>query len=155
MICLRFVTCNDPISYLIRTAENFWASHVEAVLPDGAGYLGAHADGGVQIRPLAYDKDTMTRQLFVAMTASDAVTEAFYDGLKSHIGEPYDFSAILGFVARTNLHSKQHAICSALQALELEKSGFFPGVLCRPPHEISPADLLLILTGRVEIKDAA
>ena len=37
-IRLRFVTCNDPISALIRWAEDDWRSHVEAVVPEG--YLG-------------------------------------------------------------------------------------------------------------------
>jgi hypothetical protein len=82
------------------------------------------------------------------------MTSAFYAGLQKHIGEPYDFAAILGFVTGDDLHTKQHAICSALQVLELTRSKLFPFPLVRPPHEIDPADLLLVLSGIVEIKDA-
>ena len=46
MITLRFVTGDDLISRAIRAAEyGFWASHTEALMPDGT-LLGAHADGG-------------------------------------------------------------------------------------------------------------
>ncbi len=155
MIRLRFCTCNDLISALIREVEDFWASHVEAVMPDGSGYLGAHAAGGVQIRPVGYDQTTLTRELFVDLPATDQVTTRFYDGLKRHVGDPYDFEAIFGFIARMPLHSRRHAICSALQAAELAESGWFAGRLCRAPYEISPADLLLILSGMLKIDNAA
>src|ERR1700676_4258360 len=67
-IRLRFVTCRDPISEGIRLRENFWASHVEAVTPLGAGpqkYLGAHCDGGVQARDVGYDAKVLQQELFV------------------------------------------------------------------------------------------
>ena len=150
MIRLRFVTCNDAISYMIRAAEDFWASHVEAVMPDGSGYLGAHADGGVAIRPVGYDKATLMRELFVELPATTVQTVAFYDELKQHIGQPYDFEAILGFVTRSEMHSKKHKICSALQAGALNKS-WFSAPLCRPTYEISPADLMLILSAQIAI----
>lgn len=153
VIKLRFVTGNDWMSQWIRAAENFWASHVEALMPDGSGYIGAHADGGVQIRPVGYDKDSLKRELIVELRTTVAIAELFYKNLKKHVGEPYDFQSIIGFVTRLNLHDRSHVICSALQALELEECGYFAFPLSRPPHEISPADLLLILSGQVPIKD--
>jgi hypothetical protein len=63
-IRLRFVTCRDPISAGIRLRENFWASHVEAVTPQGQ-YLGAHADGGVQARAPGYDAAILQHEQLV------------------------------------------------------------------------------------------
>lgn len=58
MIVLRFVTGNSFVSAAIQRAEyGFWASHVEALMPDGT-LLGAHIDGGVQARPRGYRAST-------------------------------------------------------------------------------------------------
>jgi hypothetical protein len=156
-IRLRFVTCHDPISEGIRLRENFWASHVEAVTPEGTGprkYLGAHCDGGVQLRDVGYDARVLQRELFadLAETAPGQADE-FYAFLSRHIGEPYDFKSILGFlVPNISAHQPQHIICSALQALALRQCGWFATPLVEPAHKISPRDLLLIISGRVEVK---
>jgi hypothetical protein len=138
-IRLRFVTCHDPISEGIRLRENFWASHVEAVTPEGAGpqkYLGAHCDGGVQARDVGYDAKILQQELFVdlAETAPGQADE-FYAFLNRHVGEPYDF-----------------VICSALQALALRQCQWFATPLVEPAHKISPRDLLLIISGRIDVK---
>lgn len=153
MIRIRFVTCSDAISATIRLAENFWASHVEAVTPAGL-YLGAHADGGVQSRPVGYDSKTLQRELFVDLPATDQQTSDFYAYLESRIGEPYDFDAILGFVLRRDVHAKDHAICSALQVLATRKCGWFNYPLSQHAHEISPRDYLLMLSGQVNIPNS-
>ena len=59
MITIRFVTCRDIVSAGIRGFEyGFWASHTEALMPDGT-LLGAHWQGGVLARPHDYDKGTV------------------------------------------------------------------------------------------------
>lgn len=144
-IQLRFVTCKDPLSEAIRWAEDFWASHVEAVV--SGGYLGAHADGGVMIRPVGYDSATLLREEFVDI-AVDPVTAAKWElWLRGKIGTPYDFSAILGIVVRAELGERGHVICSALQTEALVVNlpvTDFP----LESAEISPRDLRLFLAGR-------
>lgn len=174
MIRLRFVTGTSATSALIRMQERvtmpFTPSHVEAVMPDGSGYIGAHIDGGVRIRPVGYDAATMTHELFVDLpnlnrtfsagrgpfNASDPDTQAdqFYAYLTSKIGEPYDWKAILGFAdpLLQASHVKDHVICSALQTLGLRGCGWFATRLAAPAHEISPRDLLLMISGRVAIE---
>jgi hypothetical protein len=146
-IRLRFVTGNDAVSAGIRYAEDFWASHVEAVMPDGT-YLGAHADGGVQARPPTYDT-TWTKQLFVDLPCDDC--PQFEKFLRRKIGTPYDVESIIGFVLRLDEHVPMSVICSALQVLALRSCGFFGTPLVLPAHQISPRDLLLILSGCVPI----
>jgi hypothetical protein len=151
-IRLRFVTCNDEISAAIRLRENFWASHVEAVTPAGK-YLGAHCDGGVQARAPGYDGRVLRQELFVdlAETAPGQADE-FYAFLNRHIGEPYDFKSILGFlVPGIAAHQPQHIICSALQALALRQCEWFAAPLVEPAHKITPRDLLLIISGRAAV----
>lgn len=94
MITLRFVTCHDPVSDTIRRAEmGFWASHVEALMPDGA-LLGAHYDGGVEARPRDYDKGQWSKELYVRVPCDPAAVQAFEDFLIAQIGKPYDMGAI-------------------------------------------------------------
>jgi len=156
-IRLRFVTCHDPISEGIRLRENFWASHVEAVTPTGNGqapkYLGAHCDGGVQARDVGYDAAVLQQELFVDLPeAAPGQADEFYAFLERHIGEPYDFESILGFlVPRISAHEPRHVICSALQTLALRQCGWFAAPLVEPAHKISPRDLLLIISGRVAV----
>jgi hypothetical protein len=148
-ISLRFVTCNDPVSAAIRWAEDYWASHVEAVLPDG--YLGAHANGGTLVRPKGYDKSTLLREAFVTIPADDVMTAKWETFLRSKVGTPYDFSAILGFVLRDALHQKGHCICSALQNQALQACEFWSAPSAIPSSETSPRDLMIKLSGRAGV----
>jgi hypothetical protein len=135
---------------MIRDAEDFFLSHVEAVTPDGK-YLGAHADGGTQERESGYDKATLKDEVFINLPATNQQTADFYAFLRLHIGTPYDFQSILGFVMREDMHTKGHAICSALIVLALRSCGWFPYRLAEPAHKIDPRDLFLILSARVNI----
>ena len=152
MISLRFVHCPDVIgtAILLQTGGRF--SHVEAVTPQGR-YLGAHIGGGVLARPADYDKGLWSRQLFVDLPADEEMTAKFHHYLNAVIGEPYDAAAILGFAFHVDIHSQHHTICSALQALALRGAGWFATPLAVPAHEISPRDLLLIISGRLPIPD--
>lgn len=158
MINVRFVTGNDFISNAIRTGErDGWATHAEAVLADGS-LLGAHIDGGVQIRPAGYDKATMTRELIVrlevsANTALPAET-LFYDFLRAQVGKPYDVTAIAGLAFDRNWREDDSWFCSELMAAALETCGYLPALSAANNH-ISPRDLLLVLSGRIAIPNAA
>jgi hypothetical protein len=157
---VRFVTCSDIVSSLIRDCEGpmapwvkFTPSHVELAgfaLPDGTpGYLGAHDQGGVMIRPVGYDKATLTGELLVDVPLPDEAAAIAF--ARSKIGTPYDFGAILGFLVFKDLHQDKHAICSAYVTAVLTVGKLFTGALAREPSQIDPADLLFLLSGRFAI----
>ena len=128
----------------------YWASHVEAVMPDGT-LLGAHVKDGVQSRSSTYDAKQFTRQLFVELPADDAMTETFHKFLKEQIGKPYDKTAIAAFVARRNWQEGDSWFCSELQAAALVHCGWFSSPLATEFNHITPRDLLLIISGRVKV----
>jgi hypothetical protein len=155
MIRIRFVTGNDPISVGIRAAEyGFWATHAEAVMPDGT-LLGAHVDGGVQARPADYDKGKFTRDLIVPIAVDDATAQVFHAFLSSQIGKPYDIEAILAFVARRDWQRPDAWFCSELVAAALVACRWFASPLATEFNHITPRDLLLIISGRVNIEGKA
>jgi hypothetical protein len=150
MINLRFVTCSDAVSAGIRFGEyGFWASHVEAVMPDGS-LLGAHYDGGVQSRLKGYDAATIQREEIVSLPCADAVEQKFLDFLCGQIGKPYDLEAIVGLVAQRDWRSPDSWFCSELQAAALEESGYMLP-LAADVAKITPRDLLLIVSARIPL----
>ncbi|SHG92531.1 hypothetical protein [Bradyrhizobium erythrophlei] len=153
MITIRFVTGHDLVSDGIRAFEyGFWATHVEALMPDGT-LLGAHAEGGVLARPHDYDKSVFTRELYVSIPATAAQTDAFHSFLRSQIDKPYDFKAIAGIALERDWQSTNAWFCSELQAAGLCR----PEVAIFPPHlatefnHVTPRDLLLIVSGRIDL----
>lgn len=160
-IRLRFCRSDSLISGLIVAQEGgtvmpFVPSHVEAVVPPGLsvpeGHLGAHMDGGVKLRPAGYDRSSTLHEVFFDLNDSELHADAFYSFLISKIGQPYDWKAIVSFVdPLLNLHSPGTSICSALIALGLRGCGWFPNRLAYPAHRVSPAALLLVLSGRMSI----
>jgi hypothetical protein len=151
MIRLRFVTANDPVSAGIRAAEyGFWASHTEAVMPDGT-LLGAHYDGGVQARPADYDKGQCSREMIVSIPAPPAMTDAFHSFLRAQVGKPYDVQAIIAFIAERDWQQPDSWFCSELQAAALVHCGWFAAPLATEFNHITPRDLLLIISGRIAI----
>lgn len=154
MIQLRFVTGSDITSRAIADWQrDGWATHVEAVLSDGS-LLGAHLEGGVAIRPKGYDAATMTRELYVDLVASPAVTEAFYDFMHAQVGKPYDVTAIAGLIAGRNWREDDSWICSELVTAGAEISDFIPKLSSSVNH-VTPRDDLLIFSALVFIPDAA
>ncbi len=154
---IRFVRDSAFTSTLIaaqeKTALPFTPSHVEALTPDGKFYIGAHIDGGVRARPVGYDQATMAHELLLTLEATPAQDDAFHAFLRDHIGEPYDWKAIIGFLLPEHEHQTQHAICSALIALALRAPGceWFKFRLAAPAHLVDPRDLLLMLSTHMQI----
>jgi hypothetical protein len=128
----------------------FAPSHVECVTPAGK-YAGQHLSGGMQARDPGYDKATLAHEAFVNLPATQSQTDAFYGFVASKIGQPYDWKAIVDYAAPVDLHSVGSAICSAQMVLALRKADWFPFPLTVPAHLISPRDLLLMLSGIIEI----
>jgi len=156
MITLRFVTDSDPVSDTIRRGEmGFWASHVEALMPDGT-LLGAHTDGGVAARPRDYDASQWSQQLYVQVPCSDAQAQEFTAFLQSQLGKPYDMAAIaemaLGVLTgeSPNWPQKPSWICSALQTAALLSAG----IVKAAPATVrlaTPRDVLVALSALVAI----
>jgi len=154
-IVIRFVRsiglASDGIVALEKTAMPFTPSHVEAVTPDGF-YLGAHLSGGVQKRPKNYDAGKFSHELFLTLEGTtDSRSAQFYNFLQVHIGEPYDWKAILGFLIPEHEHTLDHAICSALITLALRACEWFPFPLAAPAHLVDPRDLLLMISSRQHV----
>jgi hypothetical protein len=151
---IRFVRstglASDGIVALEKTAMPFTPSHVEAVTPDGF-YLGAHLEDGVRKRPKTYDAGKFSHELFLTLAITDAQSATFYKFLDAHIGEPYDWKAIVGFLIPEHEHTPNHTICSALIALALRSCYYFQWPLAAPAHLIDPRDLLLILSSRIPV----
>jgi hypothetical protein len=151
MIIVRAVTCDDAISAGIRFAEyGYWASHIETLTPEGK-LLGAHFDGGVQARERNYDAGKFTRERYLNLPADDAMTAAFYAWCKLQEGKPYDATAIAAFVARRDWRSPGEWFCSELIAAGLEIVKWFPFDLATDVNKVMPRDLLLILSGRIDV----
>jgi hypothetical protein len=151
MIILRFVTCNDAISGGIRFAEyGFWASHVETLTPEGK-LLGAHAHGGVQAREHDYDRGGFYREKYIELPADAEMTAAFYAWNALQVGKPYDLTAIAAFIARRDWRETDSWFCSELIAAGLEAVKYFPFALATEVNHVMPRDLLLILSGSIDV----
>lgn len=152
---LRFVQGRSFISRAIvaqsKTAMPFTPSHVETVSEDGASYIGAHIEGGIQARPVGYDQADTLHELLLPLAATGEQDRVFWDFMVSKIGEPYDWHAIIGFILPRHEHTANTAICSAISALGLRKCEWFRWPLAAPAHLISPRDLLLTISGQMEI----
>lgn len=146
---IRFVEDTAVSSRLIEAREDttypLIPSHTELVLPEG--YLGALLSGGVQVRPVGYDRG-FSKELFVDVPCDAACAEAY---ARSKIGSRYDWVSILDFVVPLALHTPGSFICSALMVQTLTSGAAFAGSLAKPAYLISPADLLLVLSGMVKV----
>lgn len=136
-----------------KTAMPFTPSHIEAVSADGLSYIGAHIDGGIQSRPVGYDKGEVAHELFLDLPATKEQDDIFNAFMLSKIGEPYDWHAIIGFIVPEHFHQINKAICSAVCTLGLRACNWLPFPVAAPAHLISPRDLLLMISSKIEIKE--
>lgn len=142
MITLQFVGDDDPASEAIKIFSRGWCSHVDAVLPDGT-LLGARLDG-VKIRAPGYA--TFARVERVSLAASAEQETAFLAFLHDQVGKPYDKFAICAFPFQRDWREPGAWFCSELQAAALEACGFFGRPLSVPANEVTPRDLLLVIS---------
>ena len=133
---IRFVRGEGWISRAI--CEVTWSrwSHVELVTDDG--YLGAHNEGGVQVRDLDYAKvvDEMFGVAFVTKEQSERVLDYAMDQL----GKPYDYTALAGIIFHRDWAAAKRWFCSELIAASFDYAGV--PLLKRIPYErITPGML--------------
>ena len=121
--------------------------HVEAVMPDSSGYLGAHSDGGVQVRPIGYDRRLKPQELFVSLPATAEQEDGFYSFLHVQLGSPYDMSIIKGFASgmlfgQRDWRKPGSWICSELQAAAMMPVGLIKSIASKPSY-VTPRDVLM------------
>jgi uncharacterized protein YycO len=149
-VLLQFVQGPGPGSKAIEIFERGWCSHVDVVLGDGS-LLGARSDviggrpPGVQIRHAGYEVWSKTAR--VALRATDAQETAWLSFLYNQIGKPYDETAIVAFAVERDWRQPDSWFCSELVAAGLEASGWLPQKLAFGVNEITPRDLLLVVSG--------
>lgn len=152
-IRLRFVTSGgSAVSKMIQFSQyGFWASHVEAVMPEGT-LLGAHFAGGVMNRPADYDAGAFTQEEFVDLPATEEVRDRFHAMMRAEVGKPYDVTAIAAFVARRDWREDDSWFCSELVMAMLDRAGWFPGRVATEANHLTPRDARLIISGIVPAK---
>jgi hypothetical protein len=106
----------DPVSAAIRIETHSWASHAEFVDAATGVTLGAHALGGVKIRPYQPDRYRQVRRYTAPFI------ELAFQAASSQIGKPYDFSAILGIAFNRNWRDRRRWFCSELVAWAFEQT---------------------------------
>jgi hypothetical protein len=106
---LRFIAQDNFISDAIKVVSRApRASHVEIITPNG--YLGAHAQGGIQERPENYCTPVWERRYALPCTPEQA--EGILAEGHEHIGEKYDFIDCLGLLTQHDMHTKGRAQCA-------------------------------------------
>ncbi len=158
-IRIRFVTCNGPISWMVRAAEmGFLFSHAEVAMPDGT-LLGAHADGGVQARPSGYDVAHAPVEVLVDVPCTQPQIDMAHAYLRAQLGKPYDLGAIAALAGREAWPDEAALLaqvdqpwrdpdrwfCSELVDAALEHAGVLPS-LPVTPRRITPRDLYFRLS---------
>jgi hypothetical protein len=141
---IRFVTQETSLfGRLIRWRTMGQVSHAECVLPNGT--IIAALSEGVRNVPGDYDT-TSTSQIFVDVLMSPDDVKRWVAYLWSRVGRPYDWDAIYGEALHLDWRRPGGFICSMLCALSLREAGTFMRPLSEPAHEITPRDLLLMLS---------
>lgn len=138
-IRIRFVTCADLVSLLIREKTFCDYSHVEFVLDDGTT-LGAHASGGVRVRPANYD--TFTKVAVFDVTVTDEEKSKILAFAHAQLGKPYDFGAIAGLVVNRDWRDPSKWFCSELVTAAFEQAKPLLRV-ADSIDRITPRDVLL------------
>jgi hypothetical protein len=164
-LVLRFSTSEDTwqnwMSAAIRRLGHSQFSHVDFVLPDdhefaggllGASDMGAHSPfitgspRGVAVRPVAYQRFGIRRDLVLQTDKADAVIAA----AMSQLGKPFDSSGLWEFIGdkppeERNWRDVAHWWCSELKAWAKEEGQFFRRRLFAAKSRVSPPDLMLLL----------
>ncbi len=133
-ILVMFSTQNDIISLIIRFLTWSYYSHVDYI--DGDNIIGATGIFGVR---------KMTLKEKQALSASWAIYEfegdpvVMRDAMRSIIGMPYDYSAIFGFLIRSNWEHPGRWFCSEAVSWAAKKAGTI--LIKDVKHRITPRDL--------------
>lgn len=133
MVTLQFSSQDRIGSKAIQFFTWSEYSHVDIVLTDGK-LFGARGDG-VKIREPWGCYDRIIRKI------SDA-PESIIDKALTQEGKPYDYTALLGFLARRDWTKDCSWFCSELVAWAFSEEGY-PLLNADNYYRITPRDLLL------------
>lgn len=118
-------------------------------MPDGK-LLGAISDG-VKARDALYDAGHFSREIFLDVRATPDQEEIFYAFVESQIGKPYDTWAILAyFYPSRDWQAFNSWYCSELLGTALAECGILPKEMAVKFSQITPRDLLLLVSTRAE-----
>lgn len=98
----------------------------------------------MQKRPPFYG--AWTRRLVIQLETTPQQETDWLNFLEAQIGKPYDMTAILAFPLQRDWREPDSWFCSELAASSLEACGWFKKPLANPSNEITPRDLLLVLS---------
>jgi len=138
MIEINFVDGTGPVSNFIE----FWTwgdwSHVD--IKTTRGWLGARANGGVQIRPWNYC--TFKKQETRTITLPEEQEQHIMNWFTSQIGKPYDYMAVAGMPFRKDWRDDSRWFCSELVIAGFQQAGIY---LLNTDHmnRVTPRDLYL------------
>ena len=139
-VTIRFVTEKDVISEAIRGVTWSAFSHVEFILDDGTT-LGAHASGGVKIRPIDYAVFSNEERYRIPVTADAKAAILAY--AHAQVGKPYDFGDIAGIMLHRDWRNEDHWICSELVTACFEQAAPLLHADAQYVNRISPRDVYL------------
>lgn len=119
---IRFISNSDWVSSTIRRVTRSLWSHTEIILDDGS-YLGAHYDGGVQIRPSNYCSPLREKRYSIRLPAEQVAQIISF--AHSQVGKKYDISDIFGILFNRNWDNPSRWICSELVAASAYAGGLY------------------------------
>ncbi len=148
MITVRFASHPGIFNWACtKLAQGgFWASHCEAVLPDGRRLGSWFHKGGVIIEPADYDKNAFSRELFVKIRATETQVEEFFAFLNNQVGKPYDWLAILAFAFQRDWQEPDSWFCDELLAAGFVACGLIPNSMTDGLNRITVRDLFYMLS---------
>lgn len=150
MITLRFSSHEGLFNWACGIAQyGFWATHVEAVMPDGR-YHSAMLDG-VKSRDPDYDAGTIKREMFLEIRCTPDQEAIFYAFIESQVGKPYDTWAILAFFwPSRDWQEFDSWYCSEELGTGLAECGILPKEMAVKFSRVTVRDLLLLVSTRTE-----
>jgi hypothetical protein len=140
-ITWQFSTGDSRISTLIRWKTDSEISHVDVVTPEGK-LLGAHIEGGVQVREPDYMQFKLRIQVSIVVT--DQQYAAFFAFVNSMVGRSYDSAGIVGIALGENICAPGEVFCSELQTRGIEAATIVH--IAKDPSKVDPEMLRVVLT---------
>jgi len=135
----RCVGGDDPVDRLIKYVSRGVVHHVEFIDPVAKTCTGAHAQGGVMVRPMI----PYPYELHFSCQCTDEQYGAASAFLAAQIGKQYDFIDIAAIVFARNWHDPNRWICSELWAATMEAAKLI-GHIDGSVNLFTPQDSLVV-----------
>ena len=135
----RFVAGKSLISRFIQWFTWGDYGHVEHVLRDGS-VISAEFWSGVTHYPVGHPVPKGSQDFTVELT--DDQCDRLESFLRAQVGKGYDWSALLGFVARSDWQARSRWFCSELEAAAYQAAGK-PLLRTDVSYRVSPSMLSL------------